>query len=145
MFEGVLTSALIIGASQACEAGKNAALQLCRLLRGSAEWVYWLSQCCLVVPLLLLAFSHHYSVWLFPAVALGGAAYVTLSGVLLVWGAAATENVPAIGVGMLFFMLATGQVIGSLLFGQLYAQAGASTVLTLFAALPLLVMLIIRR
>ncbi|MCQ8229951.1 hypothetical protein [Pantoea trifolii] len=36
MFEGVLTSALIIGASQACEAGKNAALQLCRLLRGSA-------------------------------------------------------------------------------------------------------------
>lgn len=109
------------------------------------KWVYWLSQCCLAVPLLLLAISHHYSIWLFPAVALGGAAYVTLSGVLLVWGATATKNAPAIGVGILFFMLATGQVIGSLLFGQLYAQANASTALMLFAALPLLIMLVIRR
>ncbi|WP_293793691.1 hypothetical protein [uncultured Pantoea sp.] len=105
------------------------------------KWVYWLSQCCLAVPLLLLAFSHHYSVWLFPAVALGGAAYVTLSGVLLVWGAECPRHRRRHAV----LILATGQVIGSLLFGQLYAQAGASTVLILFAALPLLVMLIIRR
>lgn len=115
-----------------------------------AKWmgmkrVYWLSQCCLAVPLLLLAFSHHYSAWLFPAVALGGAAYVTLSGVLLVWGAEATNNAPAVGVGILFYMLAAGQVMGSLLFGQLFMLAGAPTALTLFAALPLLMMFVIRR
>jgi len=109
------------------------------------NWVYRLSQCCLALPLLLLAISHHYSIWLFPAIALGGAAYVTLSGVLLVWGAEATQNAPAIGVGILFFMLAAGQMLGSLLFGQLYAQAGAPTALMLFAALPLLMLFVIRR
>lgn len=77
--------------------------------------------------------------------ALGGAAYVTLSGVLLVWGAEATNNAPAVGVGILFFMLAAGQVMGSLLFGQLFMLAGAPTALTLFAALPLLMMFVIRR
>lgn len=107
------------------------------------EQVYRLSQCCLAVPLLALAFSHHFSAWLFPAVALGGAAYVTLSGVLLVWGAAATENAPAVGVGVLFFMLAAGQVIGSMVFGQLYASAGAPTALLLFAIMPVVMMFIL--
>ncbi|WP_336777099.1 MFS transporter [Pantoea sp. USHLN256] len=115
-----------------------------------AKWlgmsqVYRLSQCCLAIPLLVLAASHHASGWLFPAVALGGAAYVTLSGVLLVWGAAATEQAPATGVGMLFFMLAAGQVIGSLMFGQLYSVAGAPAALLLFAALPLLMLFLIPR
>lgn len=107
-----------------------------------AKWigmnaVYRLSLCGMSLLLLLLALSHHYAWWLFPAVALGGAAYVTLSGVLLVWGAEATAHSPASGVGILFFMLAAGQVIGSLLFGQVYASAGAASALLLFAALPL--------
>lgn len=100
--------------------------------------IYRLSQCCLALPLLLMAFSQHFSWWLFPAVALGGAGYVVLSGVLLVWGAAATEPSPATGVSTLFFMLAAGQVVGSMLFGQMYALTSSKIALLIFAMLPLL-------
>lgn len=104
--------------------------------------VYRLSLCGMTLPLLVLAFSQGESSGLLIAVACCGAGYVTLSGVLLVWGARAVAEDPATGVGLLFFMLAVGQVVGSL-FGQLYASLGAATALTLFAVsgLPLLFML----
>lgn len=96
--------------------------------------VYRLSLICMALPLLVVAFSHGDSPALPIAVAGSGAGYVTLSGVLLVWGAKATAEAPATGVGILFFMLAVGQVAGSLLFGQLYATVGAVIALSLFAA-----------
>lgn len=104
--------------------------------------VYRLSLCGMALPLLVLAFSHGESAGLLIAVACCGAGYVTLSGVLLVWGAQATAEEPATGVGILFFMLAAGQVAGSLLFGQLYAALGAITALTLFALSALLLLFI---
>ncbi|AMG58513.1 MFS transporter [Pantoea vagans] len=104
--------------------------------------VYRLSLCGMALPLLVLAFSHGESAGLLIAVACCGAGYVTLSGVLLVWGAQATAEEPATGVGILFFMLAVGQVAGSLLFGQLYAALGAGTALTLFALSALLLLFI---
>lgn len=104
--------------------------------------VYRLSLCGMAVPLLVLAWSRGESTGLAIAVACCGAGYVTLSGVLLVWGARATAGDPATGVGILFFMLAVGQVAGSLLFGQLYASLGASTTLTLFAMSALLLLFI---
>lgn len=104
--------------------------------------VYRLSLCGMALPLLVLAFSHGESTDLLVAVACCGAGYVTLSGVLLVWGAQATAEEPATGVGILFFMLAVGQVAGSLLFGQLYAALGASTALTLFSLSALLLQFI---
>jgi len=102
--------------------------------------VYRLSLLCMALPLLVIAFSHGNSPGLLIAVACCGAGYVTLSGVLLVWGAKATEEEPATGVGMLFFMLAVGQVAGSLLFGQGYAALGAVITLVLFAASALLLL-----
>lgn len=99
--------------------------------------IYRLSLLCMALPLLLLASLEGFSWWLFPAVALGGAGYVTLSGVLLVYGATATPAAPASGVGVAFFMLAAGQVAGSALFGAAYAGLGASTALLGFAALAL--------
>jgi len=104
--------------------------------------VYRLSLCGMALPLLVLAFSRGESIGLLIAVACCGAGYVTLSGVLLVWGARATDEDPATGVGILFFMLAVGQVAGSLLFGQLYAFLGASSALTLFAMSALLLLFI---
>lgn len=104
--------------------------------------VYRLSLCGMALPLLVLAFSHGESAGLLIAVACCGAGYVTLSGVLLVWGAQATAEEPATGVGILFFMLAVGQVAGSLLFGQLYAALGAITALTLFALTALILLFI---
>ncbi|KAA5945860.1 MFS transporter [Pantoea sp. Bo_2] len=104
--------------------------------------VYRLSLCGMALPLLVLAFSHGESAGLLIAVACCGAGYVTLSGVLLVWGAQATAEEPATGVGILFFMLAVGQVAGSLLFGQLYAALGAITALALFALSALILLFI---
>lgn len=104
--------------------------------------VYRLSLCGMALPLLVLAFSRGESAGLLVAVACCGAGYVTLSGVLLVWGAQATAEDPATGVGILFFMLAVGQVAGSLLFGQLYAALGAGTALTLFTLSALLLLFI---
>ncbi|WP_369788082.1 MFS transporter [Rouxiella sp. WC2420] len=106
--------------------------------------VYQFSQCCLAFPLLLIAFSQHFTWWLVPAVALGGAGYVTLSGVLLVWGVSASENSPAVGVSGLFFMLAAGQVVGSMIFGQIYAMTSGETALLIFATLPLLLVFAVR-
>ena len=74
--------------------------------------VYWLSLLFMAAPLALLAVSLGYSGWLIPAAALCGVGYITLSGVLLVCGASATANAPAAGVGIVFFMLAVGQVAG---------------------------------
>ncbi|XTZ37838.1 MFS transporter [Salmonella enterica] len=100
--------------------------------------VYRLSLLCMAAPLLLMAFSDHFSWWLIPAVALCGVGYIALSGVLLVAGAMATPQAPASGVGIVFFMLAIGQVVGAPGFGLIYAQAGAPLALILFALLALI-------
>ena len=104
--------------------------------------VYWLSLLFMAAPLALLALSHGYSSWFIPAAALCGVGYITLSGVLLDCGASATAQAPATGVGIVFFMLATGQVAGSVVFGQLYGLLGAALSLWIFAGLALLIMLL---
>lgn len=109
----------------------------------SMAQIYRLSQLGMALPLLVLASLSGFSWWLFPAVALGGAGYVTLSGVLLVYGAAATPASAASGVGVAFFMLAAGQVVGAALFGALYAGLDARAALLGFAALALGMMVVL--
>jgi len=79
--------------------------------------------------------SHGFSGWLFPVVAMSGAGYVILSGVLLVQGAEIAQPSPAAGVSMAFLMLAAGQVVGSVVFGQLYGAIGATGALAVFSGL----------
>ncbi|QJT78959.1 MFS transporter [Kosakonia sp. MUSA4] len=102
--------------------------------------VYRLALVFMAAPLLLMAFSHAFSWWLIPAVALCGAGYITLSGVLLVCGAEAAPATPASGVGMVFFMLAAGQVAGAVILGLIYAQAGVALAFGLFALLGLVLL-----
>ncbi|MEB5972861.1 MFS transporter [Pantoea dispersa] len=97
--------------------------------------VYWLAQLAMAAPLLLLAALTHFSYWLLPAAALCGAGYVTLSGILLVAGAAATPQNAASGVAAAFLTLAIGQIAGAILFAQIYSSS-ATTALLLFAAIP---------
>lgn len=104
--------------------------------------VYRLSQLAMAVPLVLLAVSQQMHGWLFPAVALSGAGYVTLSGVLLVSGVAVTNNAPATGVAAVFFALAAGQVAGSVLFGLLSAATGVVPALLTFAAISAAMLLL---
>lgn len=89
----------------------------------------------MVLPLVVLAIKNEPSGWFYPAAAMCGAGYIILSGVLLVWGISANENDPASGVGLVFLMLAVGQVAGSVLFGQLYTHTHAATALLTFGAL----------
>lgn len=107
------------------------------LLARYLSWtqIYRLSQLCMALPLLLMAFSQSYSGWLIPAVAMCGAGYVTLSGVLLVYAADVLRQAPATGVCVAFFMLAAGQVVGAALFGQIYAGYGAVITLIVFAGM----------
>ncbi|SEK52569.1 Predicted arabinose efflux permease, MFS family [Kosakonia sacchari] len=102
--------------------------------------VYRLALVFMAAPLLLMAFSHTFSWWLIPAVALCGAGYITLSGVLLVCGAEAVPATPASGVGIVFFMLAAGQVAGAVILGLVYAQAGVALAFGLFALLGLVLL-----
>lgn len=99
--------------------------------------IYRVAQLAMALPLLVLSFTQGFNSWLIPAVALCGAGYITLSGVLLVHGANAAPDAPASGVGLAFFMLAVGQVIGSMLFGLLYNDAGAPAALIAFCVLGL--------
>lgn len=99
--------------------------------------IYRVAQLSMALPLLALSFTQGFNGWLIPAVALCGAGYITLSGVLLVHGANAAPDAPASGVGLAFFMLAVGQVIGTMLFGLLYNDAGAPAALIAFCVLGL--------
>jgi len=101
------------------------------------QQVYRFAQLFMAAPLLLIAFSHAFSWWMIPAVALCGIGYITLSGVLLVGGTEAAPDSPASGVGVVFFMLAAGQVTGSVIFGMIYTHGGAVPALLVFATLSL--------
>lgn len=104
--------------------------------------VYWLAQLAMAVPLLLLAALTHFSYWLIPAAALCGAGYVTLSGILLVAGAAATPQNAASGVAAAFLTLAIGQIVGAILFAQIYSSSAATALLP-FAAIPVALLFLI--
>lgn len=103
--------------------------------------VYRGSLLLMALPLAVLAWADGPSWWLFPTVAMCGAGYVILSGVLLVCSVSATDSMPASGVGLVFLMLAAGQVAGSVLFAQLYARTSVETALLTFSTLGLLMML----
>ena len=51
------------------------------------------------------------------AAAVFGAAYIALTGVLLVWATRTYATRPALGVGLAFFMIAIGQAVGAPLVG----------------------------
>ncbi|WP_194206549.1 MFS transporter [Superficieibacter sp. 1612_C1] len=102
--------------------------------------VYRVALLFMVIPLLILTFSHGFNNGLYAAVALAGVGYITLSAVLLVSGAAAIPNAPATGVGIAFFTLAAGQAVGALIFGRLYVDTGASVSLSLFAVIGALML-----
>ncbi|MEB5837480.1 MFS transporter [Pantoea dispersa] len=104
--------------------------------------VYWLAQLAMAAPLLLLAALTHFSYWLVPAAALCGAGYVTLSGILLVAGAAATPQNAASGVAAAFLTLAIGQIGGAIFFAQIYSSS-AATALLLFAAIPVALLFLV--
>lgn len=66
-----------------------------------------------------------------------GAAYLTLTGVYLVWGTAALPERPASGVTLAFLALAIGQALGAPAFGFVLERLSADIAVPGFAALAL--------
>jgi len=66
-----------------------------------------------------------------------GAAYLTLTGVYLVWGTSALPERPASGVTVAFLALAVGQALGAPLFGFMMEHVAANGAVLAFAALAL--------
>ena len=66
-----------------------------------------------------------------------GAAYVTLTGVFLIWGVRALSDRPATGLMIGFLTMAVGQTAGAPVFGILMAGPGAGLAVTCFAAVAL--------
>lgn len=69
--------------------------------------------------------------------ALFGAAYVTLTGVYLIWGVRALSDRPATGLMIGFLTIAVGQTAGAPVFGILMAGPGVGLAVTCFAMLAL--------
>lgn len=70
--------------------------------------------------------------------ALFGAAYVTVTGVYLIWGVRALSDRPATGLMIGFLTMAVGQTAGAPVFGILMAGPGTGLAVTCFAAIALL-------
>lgn len=67
-----------------------------------------------------------------------GAAYVTLTGVYLVWGIMALPERPAAGLTIGFLSIAVGQIVGAPLFGFLLDTVRTKEAAAVFAALALM-------
>lgn len=59
------------------------------------------------------------------AAALFGAAYIALTGLLLIWGIRVYRESPAAGVGIAFLVIAVGQAVGAPIVGTIAEAAGA--------------------
>ena len=67
------------------------------------------------------------------SVSVFGAAYICLTGLLLVWSTRVYPDAPSLGVGLSFFMVALGQALGAPTAGVLIDAFGATTTFILFA------------
>lgn len=75
--------------------------------------------------------------WTLAGGTLFGAAYITLTGVYLVWGVTALPARPATGLTIGFLSMGIGQTAGAPLFGWLLNGPGATCAVLVFAALAL--------
>ncbi|GAB3221352.1 MFS transporter [Mycolicibacterium hippocampi] len=67
------------------------------------------------------------------SVSIFGAAYIGLTGLLLVWSTRVYPDSPSLGVGLAFFTIAFGQALGAPTAGVLIDAHGATTTFILFA------------
>ncbi len=74
-----------------------------------------------------------------------GAAYITLTGVYLVWGVSALPERPATGLTIAFLTIAIGQTAGAPIFGVLIERTTPDFAVMAFAALGLFASLSKRR
>lgn len=80
-----------------------------------------------------LALAPSNTVVIMMSVSVFGAAYIGLTGLLLLWSTRVYPDSPSLGVGLSFFMIAFGQATGAALAGNSIDAFGATTTFVLFA------------
>lgn len=66
-----------------------------------------------------------------------GSSYVFLTGILMIWGIKIFEKVPSLGIGVPFFTLAFGQIIGAMVSGNVIQFSSYTLAFSIFGAFSL--------
>ncbi|BBY17057.1 MFS transporter [Mycolicibacterium litorale] len=103
-------------------------------------WV--LTTVAMAAATLALAVGSTHLVVILAAPGMFGAAYVAMSGLLLLWSVRVYPDRTAFGVGLSFFTLAVGQALGAPAVGALIDSAGAQTAFGACAVFGLLALLL---
>ncbi|MFN3770365.1 MAG: MFS transporter [Ectopseudomonas guguanensis] len=123
---------VVIGAAGIAGAGAGALVA-----RLGIDWAHRLCLAALAAAIVLVGMGGAPALVLLGG-ALFGAAYITLSGIYLVWGVAALSERPATGLTIAFLGIAVGQTLGAPVFGALASWLSLTHAAVLFALLALL-------
>lgn len=123
---------VVIGAAGIAGAGAGALVA-----RLGIDWAHRLCLAALAAAIVLVGMGGMPALVLLGG-ALFGAAYITLSGIYLVWGVAALSERPATGLTIAFLGIAVGQTLGAPVFGALASWLSLTHAVVLFALLALL-------
>jgi len=123
---------VVIGAAGIAGAGAGALVA-----RLGIDWAHRLCLAALAAAIVLVGMGGVPALVLLGG-ALFGAAYITLSGIYLVWGVAALSERPATGLTIAFLGIAVGQTLGAPVFGALASWLSLTHAVVLFALLALL-------
>ncbi|ANI42811.1 YbfB/YjiJ family MFS transporter [Mycolicibacterium vaccae] len=99
-------------------------------------WVVTVSAMSAAPALLALSLDHTAGILL--SAGMFGAAYIGLSGLLLLWSTRLYPESAAFGVGMSFFAIAAGQAIGAPVVGALIESFGYTAAFLVFAVVSLI-------
>lgn len=99
--------------------------------------VHWASLIVLAAGILIVGLASQSALLTVGGGVLFGAAYITLTGVYLVWGVNALPKRPATGLTTGFLAIALGQACGAALFGYLASGLAMGWVVIVFATLGL--------
>ncbi|WP_296270902.1 MFS transporter [Pseudomonas sp. UBA6323] len=122
---------VVIGAAGIAGAGAGALVA-----RLGVDWAHRLCLAALAAAIVLVGLGSAPALTLLGG-ALFGAAYITLSGIYLVWGVAALSERPATGLTIAFLGIAVGQTLGAPVFGALASWLSMTHAVVLFALLAL--------
>ena len=101
------------------------------------RWAWAAATVTMAAATLLLAAAPAALIGILVAATLFGAAYLALTGLMLLWSTRLYPDRAAFGVGVAFFTIAAGQALGAPLTGALIDAAGARSAFVVIAALGL--------
>ena len=104
--------------------------------------VFRVSLLCMAAAVGLLAAAPDVLLLAYLSATLFGSTYIMLTGIILVWSVTVFQERPSAGLGAAFLLIAVGQILGSLIAGEVAGAAGLSPTFWAFAGVAALTALI---